>query len=140
MPHVISQTNPSSAELRFLYLPINKAMAAKSASNAKEPAELLVVKKPLISFEYRRCSNWKCSKLFEVIRCCARAASDFYTGKPIYKSLATKAPYKPQDKRKYQYCRYVYTVKVVTDIPGESGRLHRRTFGKCCAKSNYTKA
>ncbi|MBA7666645.1 hypothetical protein ES703_74726 [subsurface metagenome] len=76
MPHVISQTNPRESELRFLYLSINKAIAANAANIANEPAELLVVKKPLISFEYKRCSNWKCFKLLGIMRCCARTASE----------------------------------------------------------------
>ena len=51
IPQVTSQRGRRPVDLRFLSFSKNKAIAAKDASNIKEPAELPVVKKPLTSFE-----------------------------------------------------------------------------------------
>ncbi len=51
MPAVARCKGREVSDLRFLNFSRNKARAAKKANSAKEPAELLVVKKPLIPFE-----------------------------------------------------------------------------------------
>ncbi|GAI45357.1 unnamed protein product [marine sediment metagenome] len=46
IPQVINRRDPDASDSRFLNFSINNTIAAKEASNANEPAELLVVKKP----------------------------------------------------------------------------------------------